>query len=207
MVRLNGKKIDTVFFDIGGVLLDISPEAAHKQLSIYTGLDIKIIQKTFPGKAHDAYEKGEIDDDTFFEAYRENLPYHNGLTSGQFWQAWSRYIVKETPVVELLEKVSKNKKTWLLSNTNPMHIHKDISAYSFPKLIDGAVYSFEVGLRKPDEQIYLKAVEIAETKLESSLFIDDLNENIESAKKVGMNAIQFIHPKQLEEALADFNCI
>ena len=74
MVRLNGKKIDTVFFDIGGVLLDILPEAAHKQLSIYTGLDIKIIQKAFPGKAHDAYEKGEIDDDTFLKLIVKTCP-------------------------------------------------------------------------------------------------------------------------------------
>ena len=119
--------IDTVFFDIGGVLLTISPETTIQQLAQYTGLTIEDIQNAFPKDAHDKYEKGFIPDEGFYQAYLKNLPSHNGFTSLQFWDAWSQLIVGETEVIDVLKSVAKSSKTWLLSNTNPMHIETEIN--------------------------------------------------------------------------------
>ena len=199
--------IDTVFFDIGGVLLTISPETTIQQLAQYTGLKKEDVQNAFPEDAHDEYEKGLIQDEGFYQAYLKNLPSHNGLTSSQFWDAWSQLIVGETDVIDVLRSVSKSSKTWLLSNTNPMHIEKEIHVYQFPHQVDGAVYSFDVGLRKPDPAIYIKACAMAETSPEKSIFIDDLKENTDAAISVGMNGIHFNNVSQLIKELKSFGVL
>ena len=193
--------IDIVFFDIGGVLLTISPEATIQQLSQYTGLTPEIVRSAFPEDAHDAYEKGFIPDEGFYQAYLKNLPSHKGLTSSQFWNAWSQLIVGETETIDVLMSVSRTTKIWLLSNTNPMHIEKEIHVYQFPHQVDGTVYSFDVGLRKPDPAIYLKACAMAKTSPERSIFIDDLKENVDVAISVGMNGIHFRNVIQLKKEL------
>jgi HAD superfamily hydrolase (TIGR01509 family) len=58
-------------------------------------------------------------------------------------------------------------------------------------LVDGTIYSYKVGLRKPDKEIYLKACELAEVEPKESVFIDDLSENIYGAKKIGLNGIHY----------------
>ena len=73
------------------------------------------------------------------------------------------------------------------------HIQDEIEInYLFPKLVNGAIYSFEVGHRKPGEDIYKIALETAKVYTpEESLFIDDLYDNIQAARDLGMNAIHF----------------
>ena len=56
---------------------------------------------------------------------------------------------------------------------------------------EGGIYSFEVGSRKPEPEIYHKALDVANAKAENSLFIDDLIENIEIARSMDINTIHF----------------
>jgi len=94
---------------------------------------------------------------------------------------------------------------WLLSNTNSKHIQDEIdNKYSFPKLVDGAIYSFEVGCRKPSHIIYEIALKKAKVcNPEESLFIDDLIENVQAAKDLGINAIHFESIEKLKIEMND----
>ena len=61
---------------------------------------------------------------------------------------------------------------------------------------------FEVGHRKPSEDIYEIALETARVEApEESLFIDDLYENIQAARGLGMNAIHFQSIEKLKVKL------
>jgi putative hydrolase of the HAD superfamily len=84
-----------------------------------------------------------------------------------------------------------------LSNTNPFHILEEERFKLFDK-IKGGIYSFEVGSRKPEEDIFIKALEIAGTTANETLFIDDLIENVEMARSLSMESIHF-------KTIADFN--
>ena len=88
------------------------------------------------------------------------------------------------------------------SNTNPKHINNKLKLSSnFFNFIDGSIYSFEVGLRKPDPDIYHKALSISKTVATEVLFIDDLKENIEMAKKLDLNTIHYKNYNSLKEEL------
>ena len=195
--------IKTIFFDIDGVLLNIHPERTIKQLSDVTKITEQEIEAAFPEEEHHRYERGEMSGSEFFKAVKRELPISNNLTEEKFWQAWSLLVGEETEVVNTMNKLTTKYPVWLLSNTNPYHILEEERFKLFDK-ITGGIYSFEVGSRKPEEDIYFKALEIAGVTAEKSLFIDDLIENVEMASSLNMNAIQFKSISDLNEQLGKF---
>ena len=197
--------IKTIFFDIGGVLLDIHPGKTFQYFSDCIDIERSVIEKTFPWRAHDEYEKGIINDREWFFAVKESLPEPCCLKESDFWKAWRLLLGKEKQTRNILRDLRGKYRLWLLSNTNPRHIQDEIEKkYLFPQLIDGAIYSFEVGVRKPDKAIYKIAMKKANVnKAHESLFIDDLYENVRAAKNIGMNSIHFKSTQQLKEELFD----
>ncbi len=195
--------INTIFFDIGGVLLNIYPERTIQHLSDLTKLSNNEIVAAFPEEAHHEYERGEISDSEFYNEVKRKLSISNNLTEEQFWQAWSLLVGEETEVVKIMNNLTSKYPVWLLSNTNPYHILKEERFKLFDK-ITGGIYSFEVGSRKPEEDIYFKALEVAGVTAEESLFIDDLLENVEMAKLLNMKAVQFKSINDLNEQLSKF---
>jgi putative hydrolase of the HAD superfamily len=59
----------------------------------------------------------------------------------------------------------------------------------FPELFDGVVISGEVGLHKPQAEIFLLGAERTGVPPEQCVFVDDLRENCDGAEAVGMTAI------------------
>jgi putative hydrolase of the HAD superfamily len=144
----------------------------------------------------------------WFQVFKVALSNNSYLTENKFWDAWAMILGKETKVLDVLLDLKKYYKVWLLSNTNPKHISDELdNKYVFPHLVDGAIYSYKVGLRKPDKEIYLKACELAEVKPKESVFIDDLSENISGAKKVGLKGIHYIGIVELNTSLKQLGLI
>jgi putative hydrolase of the HAD superfamily len=59
----------------------------------------------------------------------------------------------------------------------------------FPDLFDGVVISGEVGMHKPQPEIFLLGAERAGVEAQECVFVDDLRQNCEGAEAVGMTAI------------------
>ena len=64
------------------------------------------------------------------------------------------------------------------------------------------VSSCFVGLRKPEQEIYLLALEVTQKPAEECCFIDDRALNLECARKLGMHTIEMKNAKQLREDLS-----
>ena len=201
---MNGKKITTIIFDIGGVLLDIHPEKTYQYISDSTDINVDIVKNRFPWDVHDEYEKGNLTNKEWFFAFRDSLPQPCCLKETDFWKAWSLLLGKEKKTVDLLGVLSQSHSTWLLSNTNPKHIQDEIEKkYLFPSLVDGAIYSFDARYRKPDRQIYDFLLESSQAKPGECIFIDDLIKNVEAARLLGIHAIHYRHYNSLSKELKD----
>ena len=205
---VNNKSIKVIFFDIGGVLLHIHPEKMIKKISSITDIPFDIVKNSFPEEAHDAYERGQMPDYDWYQSCKNSLPVKNGLTENEFWVAWSMLLGNETEVVDILIKLKKSYKIWLLSNTNSRHIKNDVQGnYVFPNLVDGAIYSYDVGYRKPEKKIYQLACEHAKADPESCVLIDDLKDNITGANQVGLHGVHYKNTLELKEELKTLNII
>ena len=200
--------IKTIFFDIGGVLIDIHPERIYQYLSDSADVEVNMVKESFPWDAHDQYERGIINNEDWFITYKESLPQPCCLKRSDFWNAWKLLLGEEKNTVNILEALNKQYSIWLLSNTNPKHIQDEIEKrYLFPSLVNGAVYSFDVGVRKPEKEIYEIAMQRANANPQECLFIDDLLENIQAAKQIGIEGIHFISSEQLKQELVHLGII
>ncbi|MEL6588666.1 MAG: HAD family phosphatase [Bacteroidota bacterium] len=180
--------IRNLLIDLGDVLYAINPQHTQKRwqamASEQGGVAFTKEQQ------HDLFcqlDKGEIEiedlADGLIQAYQLQAPREDVIL------AWKELLTGVIP--GRVEAISKLKaagyKMALLSNTNRYHhsVFKDECEPIFRQL-DHVFLSFEMGMRKPDAEIYLTALETAGWKAEETLFLDDSRPNIEGAAAVGI---------------------
>ena len=198
--------IKTIIFDIGGVLLNIHPEKTLNFFENVTELSINQLQESIIWDIYYQYEIGELDDSQFYGSINNLFPEDKKISEGDFWHGWKLLLGEQTKVVNLLTTFYEIIPIWLLSNTNPWHIQylKVCSEYHFHKFITGAIYSYDVGYRKPDNIIYNLTIEKIGISGKEVLFIDDNQENVKAAKETGINAIVYEGIEKLITSLKKF---
>ncbi|HEX4887393.1 MAG TPA: HAD family phosphatase [Luteibaculaceae bacterium] len=192
-----------IIFDFGGVVINIDynrPVQAFMRLGMvdFSSFFSKSTQNT----TSDLFETGQMDADSFFKTI---LPHCTpGTTLELVREAWNS-ILLDLPLhrLEFLEKLRHCVPIALLSNTNATHIDQInqtvLPAYGASDMspwFDHLFYSYELGLRKPDEAIFLHALSKLNCKPHEVLFLDDSVQHIEAANRLG---IQTHHVKDGEE--------
>jgi putative hydrolase of the HAD superfamily len=129
-------------------------------------------------------ETGRIDEDEFARRIGERL----GVRSSE--GLVDRLFARIVPDGEMVAAVKRAKaagvKTGLLSNSMGAGRY---DRTAFPELFDGVVISGEVGLHKPQPEIFRLGAESIGLQPEDCVFVDDLRENCKGAEAVGMTAI------------------
>jgi epoxide hydrolase-like predicted phosphatase len=93
----------------------------------------------------------------------------------------------DEPMIEAVKQAKRaGVKTGLISNSWG---HGRYDRGAFPEMFDGVVISGEVGLHKPEPEIFLMGAERVGLAPEECVFVDDLRENCVGAEAVGMTAI------------------
>ncbi|HJM47340.1 MAG TPA: HAD family phosphatase [Candidatus Marinimicrobia bacterium] len=198
--------IKTIILDIGGVLINIHPEKTLNFFENITELSINQLQESIIWDIYYQYEIGKLDNPQFYSAINNLFPEEKKISEGDFWRGWKLLLGEQTRVVNLLTNLYETMPIWLLSNTNPWHIQylKSCSEYYFHKFITGAIYSYDVGYRKPDKTIYNLTMEKIGISGEEILFIDDDQGNVKAANEIGINAIVYEGMEKLIASLAKF---
>ena len=75
------------------------------------------------------------------------------------------------------------------------------NTYEFWPLFDGAVVSAELGMLKPQPEIYQALLSENNLKASETVFIDDMPYNVKGAEAVGISGIQFVDAEQCQNAL------
>ncbi len=193
-------KITTVFFDLGGVLLELHPDRTVNHLAECSGLDRETVEKSFPLEDYYQLERGSMDESQFFKLWQEALG-DAALPMTNFYTAWDYLIGQELATTAIMTKIKPYHQVWLLSNTNNYHIRFQTSKHAFFNQFDGKIYSYLVGCRKPEPEIFNLALERAGSTPGESLFIDDMQVNVDQARKMGIRTILFSSSEELETEL------
>jgi len=176
-------KIETVIFDIGNVLLTFDYFIAERALLEQTGQKVApSIEELHPHRI--AHETGEITRGDFIRIVREAFS-HDG-PEDHFLDVWSRIFEVNTPMVEWARTLHGKTPLYLLSNIGCIHHDHIFQEYDFfGRLFLDGVYSYKAGVMKPKPQIF----EIARTQFgvdpSTTLYIDDLLENVQGAEASG----------------------
>lgn len=194
--------ITTIIFDLGGVLIDWNPEYLYRKVFKDESELKHFLEKVCTPEWNEEQDAGR----TLAEAtdfllkeypeHEENIRlYYNR------WQEMLAGAIEGT--VEIFEKLKKTKrfKIYALTNWSAETFPIALEKYQFLSWFDGVVVSGTEKKRKPFPEFYQILLDRYQVKAEETIFIDDNLRNVDAAKQVGLDAIHFRTPEQLNEEL------
>ena len=180
--------IKTLIFDFGDVFINLDKAGAMANAIQLFKIN-EFSEELF--KVNNSYEVGTISTEQFIDFYVNRF---SNCTKEDIINAWN-FIIKDFPEYRLhfLQNLKKQGlyNLILLSNTNAMHINYIKAPVpfheSFKSCFNQFYLSHEIGLRKPNEDIYNFVLGKNHLIAKECLFIDDTQENTDTAKKLGIN--------------------
>jgi putative hydrolase of the HAD superfamily len=133
-----------------------------------------------------ALERGELTEEGFGQRFGELLGLEEGRRAGMVDRMFSYVHPDETMVDALRRARAQGVRTGLISNSMGVDRY---DRSTFPELFDGVVISGDVGMHKPQPEIFLLGAKRAGLAPEECVFVDDLRQNCEGAEAVGMTAV------------------
>ena len=185
------RTIKAIFFDIGGVLVQVDSSAAIQKLSTRLQVDEQVIREAMSPELLNEYEKGHLNANQFYENLLINCASSEKMGIGEFKGYWQDVLFPNDDMLAFLEKATQRLPVWLLSNTNDFHFDLLLENFPFMNWVNGGTYSFIEGSMKPEPLIYERAIKRSGKAPHNILFIDDLEDNVLAAREQGINAIQF----------------
>ena len=186
------RKYSAIVFDLGQVLLRFDykffVEKVNQNKPGIGEQFLELYKKNYD--VHRDFEKGLISEKDFISellGYLEHV-----IDEETFCKYWSDIFSSNDDVIALLPILKKNYKLYLVSNTNSIHKKFGYEHYEFLKLFDKLILSHEVKFIKPEEEIYREVEKVSGFSSEEHIFIDDILEYVDAAKRIGWDGIQFV---------------
>nr|WP_294934352.1 HAD family phosphatase [uncultured Flavobacterium sp.] len=179
--------IDTIIFDFGNIFINLSQEAPFDHMRkiglVCWNEDLDSLNKR--------YEKGKIDELQFFTGFQRYIP---NKELDEIREAWNS-ILLDFPLyrLEFLQRLSQKYRLFLLSNTDRTHIEKFehkvgmTFAREFYQCFEKVYFSYEIGLRKPDPEVFNYIINRHDLNPKKTLFVDDNKFHTEVAASLGMH--------------------
>ena len=195
-------KIKAVIFDIGRVLIRVDISRALDGLSQSIPLSPDEIWTALQNDPHWLdWQEGRISPRDWHGHLTKRLG--GSLSFDQFVEVWNRAL-DPVPIhpEEFFARLAKRYRLALLSNTDPIHMGHEEVRFPFFRHFPERIYSYRVGVSKPNPLIYREALRACKVKAEEAVYIDDVPAYAEAASKLGMHGIVYTSPKQLSADLA-----
>lgn len=205
-MKINLNEIQTIIFDLGGVLLDLD---YHLTIKAFENLGIKNASTFFSQKEQveifNLLETGMLSELDFRNQIRQYT--HQTISDQQIDNAWNKLLL-DLPIerFHLLQNIAQDKRIFLLSNTNAIHMKwfkayttKLIGENQFFEVFEKSYLSHEVKMRKPNSEIFEYVISQNHLTPEKTLFIDDSEQHILGAQTTGLQTYWL----QSEETILD----
>lgn len=189
--------IKNLIFDFGNVLFDLELGRISSGLAaLYGEQSAAARERLQRDRIFELLETGGISADEFVGALCHAV--HPPLRPEQALEVWNSIFLRmPRERFEMLLRLRQRYPVFLLSNINEIHerwiadyMRREHGITDFEaRFFDGVYYSHLVRLRKPDREIYEYVLADAELKPHETLFVDDLPENVEAARSVGIHAV------------------
>jgi len=178
--------INAIIFDFGDVFINLDKQATLDGLK---NLGISHWNEDL-NQLNLQYEVGAISGDDFLSGIQKHT--NNGSIE-DIRAAWNS-ILADFPLyrLEFLQMLSQKYRLFLLSNTDAIHIDtfeqkSGPSFYSdFYQCFEKVYFSFEIGMRKPNPDVYSFVLDQHGLQAKQTLFIDDKKENTDAAQALGL---------------------
>ena len=179
--------IDTIIFDFGDIFINLDKQATIDGLE---RLGLSSWNEDLD-QLNISFEKGQISRDDFLLGIQKQIP---NATIDQILMDWNAVLL-DFPLyrLEFLQLLSKKFRLFLLSTTDAIHIdhfeQREGASFfgDFYQCFEKVYFSYEMGMRKPDADIYTTLINRHELTPKRTLFVDDKKDNTDAAKALGLH--------------------
>ncbi len=189
-------------FDLGNTVIRLAYERVLENICRSSSVKRDELVKILEGSGgYRDMERGAV---TFWDFY-DFLCSHTGYRDSirEFHKVWSDFFDGPMPGIEdVLERVRRKYRVAFLSNSN--EVHAEVIPRQFATLFekgDRFIFSHRFRTAKPDPEMFHRALEVVGALPKQVVFIDDLMQNVNAARNLGIHSIQFHDSLTLIEEL------
>ncbi|MCR5273447.1 MAG: HAD family phosphatase [Lachnospiraceae bacterium] len=198
-------EIKNIVFDVGNVLVEWNPEKVMREQGM-TEEEIKEFdEKIFKTGIWDKSDEGILTKAEFVKSMTDVMPgckekiesFFENIRGALTVFDYTENLIKKCKEAGFNVYILSNYSEWAYDQTRDY-------ALSFLPLVDGALFSYAVKLIKPDDKIYEELLKMFSINSGESIFLDDRIDNVEAAKRNGINSFVFTGLNQALEELANY---
>jgi HAD superfamily hydrolase (TIGR01509 family) len=197
--------IDLVLFDLGGVLID---PGGVEPMRILSGLgsDEELWQRWLTCRWVRALERGACSPEAFAAGLVED--WGLDISADDFMEQFAHWPHPLLPgASELVSAARAARPVGCLSNTNALQWEANCSQWPLLDELEFQFLSFQLGMVKPDAEIFEAVAERLPTDRQRVLFLDDNAMNVDAAAKTGFVARRARGVDEARRVLADFGVL
>ena len=196
-------RIKIVFFDLGGVLVDVHMDRFIDGLSLRSDLNKQQIIHSLTDSELDflRFQRGHCSPQDIFSLARSQCHYSGPFE--EFVHIYTNIFTLKDEVAALVEEIADRFTVSIISNTDVLHFDYLLQTYPVMAIFTQPTTSFRVGALKPDAKIYWTALNALGAAPTETFFIDDKEENVTAAKKLAMNAMLYSDAASILKILRD----
>lgn len=199
--------MDSIIFDLGGVIVNLNYGLTIQSLSKLAGYDItQQYSQQSQADVFSKFEVGRITAAEFRQGLMQLLQFE--ADDEAIDQAWSALIL-DFPLerIELLRQLGQQKRIFLLSNINELHLATSDRKFTeavgnntgtLADQFERAYYSHLVRDRKPNSSIFQRVIDENNLDPAKTVFLDDTAHNLVGAQQVGLQTIQITQENPIE---------
>ena len=168
--------------DIGNVIVRFDWTIAKQRIAAHSKVTAdEAFALISPFK--DDYESGQMSDEDFVTQSMALTGFKGSRED--FIEIWSDIFTENPPMIQLIQSLHGKAPLYLLSNTNGLHKEWLFAKFPVLNLFSGGIYSHEAKCMKPHEPIFHQAITQFDLDPATTLYIDDLADNIATGQRLG----------------------
>ncbi len=202
------KKINTVVFDLGGVLIDWNPDYVYQTI-FSTKKEMDWFYKNICTADWNEEQDAGRSLSEATEFLVKKFPEHESSIRA-YYDRWEEMLggpIHDTVAIFRELKQDPGLRLYALTNWSHETFPIALQKYEFLHLFDGRLVSGEEKTRKPFRIIYEILIERFNIDPASSIYIDDNERNLVPARELGFTTIHFKNPQQFREALKELGVL
>jgi len=202
-VFLHSMKYEAIIFDLGGVIINLDYQRTIDAFHLLGADDFQeLYTQASQSSVFDDYETGKISSPHFINKLLDFLP--SGISPNKVVAAWNEMIL-DVPIqkIDLLDRLKSKVPIFLLSNTNEIHMDKvrrewkKTTSQAMESSFHQIYLSYQLGMRKPDQEIFQQVCSNHQLDPSKTLFIDDSIQHVEGASSYGLCTYHLTSPDDL----------
>ncbi len=198
--------INTIIFDLGGVMVWTHWSRLTEPLAELTGTTPEeVMERIRTGNAYYPHMRGDLEFSGFHRKLTDDLGVD--LTPDELLELWNSILEPNEAIIPIVWQLKGRYRLAIGSNTDDAHFRRGNEVQPATLEFDDVLVSYELGVCKPDPEFFVRGLAKLGVEPEECLFIDDLEDNVEAARSLGIAGIRFESAELLEQELMGFGIL